>query len=231
MDLTVFITLGATGLAVAFIHAAIPTHWLPFVVVARAQGWSRGRALAMVALCSGGHVAMTTALGVGLAWFGFKIDERWGQIYPLVAGGALIAMGLLILFRHWRGWTHGHGHLIEGHCSHGDHDHGPEKPAEPPARTSDWAAVASLFAMLTFSPCEGFLPVYLSAVQFGWGGVTLLSLILALGTWAAMLLFTWLTLLGVEKARFRWLEKCEAPVLGTLLLVCGLLVIIVERLH
>ncbi len=229
MDFTVFITLGATGLAVAFIHAAIPTHWLPFVVVARAQGWSRGRTLAMVTLCSGGHMLVMTGLGLALAWFGLQIDERWAGIFPYVAGGALIAMGLLILFRHWRGWAHGHGELIEGHCQH--HDHGHPIPPIPPARTSDWAAVTGLFTMLTFSPCEGLLPVYLSGVQFGWGGVTLLSVILALGTWSAMLLFTWLTLLGVEKARFKWLEKCEAQVLGTLLVLCGAAFIVVERLH
>ncbi len=61
--------------------------------------------------------------------------------------------------------------------------------------------------------------------------MTLLSLILAAGTWAAMLLFTWLTLLGVERARFKWLERCEAPVLGTLLVLCGLAFIMVERMH
>jgi nickel/cobalt exporter len=241
MDLTTFITLAAGGLAVAFIHAAIPTHWLPFVVVARAQGWSRRRALLMVTLCSGGHVLMTTALGIGLAWFGLQIDERWGRLYPIIAGVALVALGLLVLVRHWRGWTHGHNELLGDHCHHHDHDHSalrqngrqliPPVPAAAPARTSDWAAVAGLFTMLTFSPCEGFLPVYLSAVQFGWGGVTLLSVILATGTWTAMLLFTWLTLLGVEKARMRWLERCEAPVLGTLLVVCGVVFIVVEHLH
>lgn len=233
MDIATFLTLAASGLAVAFIHAAIPTHWLPFVVVARAQGWSRGRALAMVTLCSGGHVLMTTLLGVLLAWFGLRINERWGDFYPYVAGGALIVLGLLIWFRHWRGWTHGHSELIEGHCHHDhghSHGHAPIPPL-PRARTSDWAAVGSLFAMLTFSPCEGFLPVYLSAVQFGWGGVTLLSLVLAAGTWAAMLIFTWLTLLGVEKARFRWLERCEAPVLGSLLVLCGVAFIAVEWWH
>jgi nickel/cobalt transporter (NicO) family protein len=231
MDLTSFFTLAATGLAVAFIHAAIPTHWLPFVVVARAQGWSRGRALAMVTLCSGGHLVMMTSLGLALAWFGLQIDERWSAYFPYVAGGALVAVGLLILFRHWRGWTHGHGEWIEGHCQH---DHGHEHhhdPVKPVARTSDWAAVGGLFAMLTFSPCEGLLPVYLSGVQFGWGGVTLLSVVLAAGTWGAMLIFTWLTLLGVERVRFKWLEKCEAPVLGTLLVVCGLALIVIEHLH
>ncbi|HEY8994222.1 MAG TPA: hypothetical protein VIM71_06155 [Lacunisphaera sp.] len=234
MDLASFFTLAATGLAVAFIHAAIPTHWLPFVVVARAQGWSRGRALLMVTLCSGGHVLMTTALGVALAWFGLRINERWGNWYPILAGLALVALGLMVLVRHWRGWTHGHSELLGDHCHHHDHDHGrliPPIPQPAPNRTSDWAAVGGLFAMLTFSPCEGFLPVYLSAVQFGWGGVTMLSLILAAGTWAAMLIFTWLTLLGVEKARFKWLERCEAPVLGTLLVICGVALVLMERLH
>ena len=85
--------------------------------------------------------------------------------------------------------------------------------------------------MLTSSPCEGLLPVYLAGVQFGGGGVSLLSIILAAGTWAAMLVFTWLTLLGVERLRFKWLEKCEAPVLGTLLVLCGVAFIVVEHLH
>jgi nickel/cobalt exporter len=229
MDLTAFFTLAGTGLAVAFIHAAIPTHWLPFVVVARAQGWSRGRTLVMVTLCSGGHMLFMTGLGLGLAWFGLQIDERWAGWFPYVAAAALTAMGLLILFRHWRGWARGHGELIEGHCHH--HDHAHPIPPIPVERTSDWAAVGGLFTMLTFSPCEGLLPVYLSGVQFGWGGVSLLSVILAAGTWSAMLLFTWLTLLGVERARFKWLEKCEAPVLGTLLILCGAAFIVVERLH
>jgi hypothetical protein len=46
--------------------------------------------------------------------------------------------------------------------------------------------------MLTLSPCEGFLPVYLSGVQFGWRGFVVLSIILAIATLAGMTLFTWL---------------------------------------
>jgi uncharacterized membrane protein SirB2 len=230
MDLTQFLTLAGAGLAVAFVHAAIPTHWLPFVVVARAQGWSRGRALLMVTLCSGGHMLMMTALGLGLAWAGLQIGGRWAKVFPHVAGGALIAIGLMILFRHWRGWTHGHGEWLEGHCRHEGHGHDHD-PVRPVTRTSDRAAFAGLFAMLTFSPCEGLLPLYLSGVQFGWSGVTLLSVLLAAGTWAAMLLFTWLTLLGVEQVRFKWLEKCEAPVLGGLLIACGAALMVVEHLH
>src|SRR5258708_6964113 len=76
MNQTFLYTLTVTGFGVAFLHAAIPTHWLPFVVVGRARGWSHRRILAAVALAGGGHVIATTALGLGLAWFGFELSER-----------------------------------------------------------------------------------------------------------------------------------------------------------
>jgi len=37
MNDTVLTTILITGFGVAFFHAAIPTHWLPFVLAARAQ--------------------------------------------------------------------------------------------------------------------------------------------------------------------------------------------------
>ena len=43
MNIGVFLTIATTGFTVAFLHAAIPTHWLPFVAVARVQKWSHGR--------------------------------------------------------------------------------------------------------------------------------------------------------------------------------------------
>ena len=43
MNSAVLTTIAATGFTVAFFHAAIPTHWLPFVLVSRARGWSRGK--------------------------------------------------------------------------------------------------------------------------------------------------------------------------------------------
>ena len=33
------------------------------------------------------------------------------------------------------------------------------------------------------------------------------------------------------KSAFKWLEKCEAQVLGTLLILCGVAFIVVERFH
>jgi len=86
-----------------------------------------------------------------------------------------------------------------------------------------------LFALLTFSPCEGFLPVYVSGIQFGWFGFALLSTVLAGATMAGMLFFTWLTLLGIERINLRAIEKYEAGFLGSALCFLGVLIILLEH--
>jgi hypothetical protein len=88
--------------------------------------------------------------------------------------------------------------------------------------------VTSLLALLTFSPCEAFLPIYASGVRYGWGGFALLTVILSVGTVAGMMLFTSLTLLGVRKAKLTALERYESGIIGALLCAVGVLIILFE---
>ena len=83
--------------------------------------------------------------------------------------------------------------------------------------------------MLTFSPCEGFLPVYLTGIRYGWMGFALLSAILAGATLAGMVIFTWLTLIGMEKLKLKFVEKYESGILGGALVLLGVLVIVLEH--
>jgi hypothetical protein len=98
-------------------------------------------------------------------------------------------------------------------------------------RAGDWAAIGGLFTLLTFSPCEGFLPVYLSGVAYGWTGFFVLSGILAVGTLAGMLLFTSLTLVGFSKLPLQKLERYEAALLGLIFTVLGLMMLFLEHGH
>jgi len=77
MNDAVFITLVVTGFTVAFLHAAIPTHWLPFVVAARAQRWDLAKTLVVTAVAGSGHVLFTTALGVLVAGGGIALNAKW----------------------------------------------------------------------------------------------------------------------------------------------------------
>lgn len=206
MSNSYILTLATTGFSVAFLHAAIPTHWLPFVAIGRARGWRRHRTLAAVALAGGGHILATTALGIGLAWFGFELEERFHEVFHWTVATILIGLGAWLAFRSPHGTACRH---CQGH---------PEKLV-PDA--TDRAALCGLFFTLTLSPCELFLPVYLTAVPFGWPGIVWLSVVLAVATLGGMLTLTWLTLLGAHRLRLRWLDRLDHRAIGTLLAALG----------
>jgi len=252
MNDVVFTTLIVTGFIVAFLHAVIPTHWLPFVVAGRAQRWSRVKTLVVTGIAGSGHVLFTTALGVLVAWGGIALNAQWSRAFPVIAGGALVLVGVFYFIRQFTG-RRGHVHLFSGHTHHhhshdGDHQHHPNDHDEDHVhhvdahpddveviekqwshRSSDWAVIAGLFALLTFSPCEAFLPVFLTGAKYGWAGFAFLSAVLAVGTVAGMVTFTWLTLLGLQRLRFEALEKYEPLIISGMFCLLGIIIILFER--
>src|SRR6187399_2131555 len=146
MNDTVLTTIAITGFGVAFFHAAIPTHWLPFVLASRAQGWTHSRTLGVTALAGTGHVLVTAALGMLIALFGIALNERIGTWFPRIAGAALLLLGSFYLYRQFTGKGHAHHHLFCGHkhlpdLSH-EHAHTHDRehasgPTEPHAASSD----------------------------------------------------------------------------------------------
>lgn len=235
MNDTVLTTIAVTGFGVAFFHAAIPTHWLPFVLASRAQRWNHTKTLGVTALAGTGHVLVTAVLGLLIAWFGIVLNEHIGSWFPIIAGSVLLLLGLFYLFRQLTGKGHAHHHLFCGHqhqtvggLEDGHHQDAPPISARVGA-TSDRVAITSLLALLTFSPCEAFLPIYASGVQYGWSGFALLTAILSLGTVAGMILFTWLTLSGVRRIKLTLLEKYESGLIGALLCLVGVLIILFEK--
>ena len=168
-----------------------------------------------------------------------KLDEGVGAAFPWIAAGFLGALALFYFWRQWRGGgichhpvAGGHHHESE-HCGHEvEHTHWDEElkdSALVSAKSGDRAAVGGLFLMLTLSPCEGFLPIYLAGVKFGPTGFFTLSAILAVGALGAMLLFTSLALQGLERFKVKFFERYEAGLLGGLFAVLGVLVVVLER--
>lgn len=238
MSSPVLTTVAATGFSVAFFHAAIPTHWLPFVLVARARGWGRLKTLAVTSMAGLGHVALTSLIGLAIAWFGFQIEEKVGW-FSWLPGALLLGFAAWYFWRQWSGTgichhhAPGSAHHADEHCGEErEHSHWQEELKGSPiisTHAGEWAAISGLFVMLTLSPCEGFLPVYFSGVQFGWRGFVVLSVILAVATLAGMALFTWLALLGFDRFRLKTFERYEAGLLGALFAVLGVLILVVEH--
>ena len=227
MNESILTTIAITGFGIAFFHAAIPTHWLPFVLTARAQRWNRSKTLVITAIAATGHACFTATLGLIVAWLGIALSDRIGALFPWIAGGALIAFGLFYIIRQLTGHAHTHLHLGHGGKPHA-HAHEPAESRMALSK-SDLAAISSLLALLTFSPCEAFVPVYVSGVRYGWHGFALLTIILTVATIAGMVAFTGLALTGIEQVKLRSFEKYEAGVMGALLCAVGVLIILFEQ--
>lgn len=245
MNQAVLTTVALTGFGVAFFHAAIPTHWLPFVLTSRVQGWNASKTIAVTALAGTGHVLVTAALGLAITLFGAALSERIGAWFPRIAGGALLLFGVYYLIRQIIGKGHVHFHYPHEHLhEHGvEHDHSEGTPpthnsehdhrdehghdcrAHP---TSDRAAILSLLAFLTFSPCEGFVPFYVSGIRYGWAGFAVLTAVLSIATVLGMVIFTSLTLAGLSRIKLGVLEKYESVLMGVLLCAVGILIIFFE---
>lgn len=248
MNAPLALSILAAGFTVAFFHTAIPTHWLPFALTGRAQGWSHTKTLTITGIAALGHTGFTTLLGVLVAFLGMAVDYWTGNVFPWIAGGVLFAVGLFFLLRQATG--HGHAHFLHrhdhphdhghAHDHHHDHDHEhhhhhgealliePDDVNIPLHKVSDRAAIMSLLALLTFSPCEGFLPIYVSAVRLGWQGFLLSSLVLAIATTAGMMIFTAITLSGLHRINLKAVEKYESAILGAVLCLLAFVIVFVE---
>lgn len=216
-----------TGFSIAFLHVALPTHWLPFVLAGRAQGWTATKTLAVTALAGLGHIISTTLLGALIVLLGQEAEALVGFEFHPVAGTLLLAFGLYYLWRHSQGLgciacRHGmddhHEHNGQSHGHHHGHSHTPKSGA-------DKAVITGLVLMLTLSPCEGSLPVYLSVIQYGWTGFVLFSVVLSVAVMAGMMLFTFFTWHGLEKLKLNRLEKYDALIVGGLLCLLGIFVL------
>ena len=203
MNTTFFASVAATGFAVAFLHAALPTHWLPFVLVGRAQKWTTGRTLGVTLLAGLGHVGLTILLGLAVVAAGLAAQPHLGGYFHWIVGGLMAAIGVF--------------YIVRGRHRHATMDG---------ARTfvSDKAAITALVVLLTLSPCEAFLPYYLAGMEHGVVGFVTLSAVLLAATSAGMLIFTSLSLAGFKRLGLQWVERYEETILGAALVVVGLAV-------
>ena len=205
MNLAVFTSIAAAGFVVAFMHAILPTHWLPFVLVGREQKWSAGKTLGVTALAGLGHVAFTVLIGAVVVAIGLVAAPRLEAWFQWIVAAVLVALGIFYLTR-------------EAH----------QHPDKPRRYLSDRAAIAGLVLLLTLSPCEAFIGVYMTAIGHGWLGFALLSLVLIAATGAAMMLFTGLMLAGTRFVKLDALQAKESTILGLALIAMAIAVIIFE---
>lgn len=236
MSLTVLLV---TALTLGLVHTVIgPDHYLPFIMLGRAQGWSMRKALGWTLACGVGHVLSSVVLGsvgVGLGWAVAGMVELEGARGSLASWG-LIAFGLVyFLWGLWRARRGGHSHLhahSDGHVHVHAHQH-----AEAPVPLGHEAArhdhggpqdrqrrtVWVLMIIFVLGPCEPLIPLLMvPAAEHSMWGVAAVAGVFGAVTVGTMLLLVGLGMAGLRALRWPALERYVHAVAGLTLLLSGL---------
>ena len=205
----VLISLLGGGFVAAFLHAALPTHWLPFVLVGRAQRWSLARVMTVVVTAGLAHIASTALVGSLIVAAGLALNAWIGGLLPHLSAALLFIFGAFYLAR---------ASLQKPITATG-----PEAEVPEPA-VSDRAAFWGLVLMMAVTPGEVLLPIYLSSATEGVTALGLLTLSFAAGTVLGMTLLSALASAGYSILRLERWARYEGAILGISLIVIGLLV-------
>ena len=211
LEQPVILSLLGAGFVTAFLHAALPTHWLPFVLVGRAQRWTLPRMLGAVTAAGLAHIVTTAVVGGLVVAAGLAVDQWISGLLPHLAAVLLLLFGTFYLSRA----------LIRRPVPAGGP---PLELAEP--TVSHAAAFWGLVAMMAVSPGEVLLPIYLSQAEEGLAVLAALTVAFALGTVGGMAVFTLLARAGWSVLRLERWARYEGAVLGGALIVIGLLVLV-----
>ena len=230
------LSLCSVAAVVGLTHTLVgPDHYLPFVAMARARGWSFTRTLIITIACGTGHVAGSVALGLlgivaGTALFRLERIESWrGE----AAGWLLLAFGAAYTIwgvrralrgrphthwhRHEDGTFHSHEHIHEGDHLH-VHDEAPVAAGPDATSVTPWV----LFTIFVLGPCEPLIPVLMYPAAKGslWG-VFMVASVFFIATVVTMTMLVALLLTGLQTMHFPRLERSGHAIAGLTIFGCG----------
>ncbi|MEE4174784.1 MAG: hypothetical protein V2I57_11075 [Xanthomonadales bacterium] len=249
MTSELMLLIGAAA-SIAFVHTLMgPDHYLPFVAMARARGWSLARTLRITLWCGLGHLVGSIALGLlGIA-FGAQLARlEWIEaVRGETAAWLLVGFGLAYMawglrrawrkrpHRHWHhhgNLAHSHEHTHEGEHVH-VHDHAPIQVSGPdqgdaPGTATDGNRQKSItpwiiFVIFVLGPCEPLIPLLMyPAATHSVAGVLAVTAVFGVVTVLTMLVAVWVSSVGLGRLRFGSLARYDHALAGFAVCVCGL---------
>ena len=228
VDTSTLIGLTASAGLVGLVHTlAGPDHYLPFIAMARARGWSLPVTMAVTAVSGIGHLLGSVMLAV----FGMGLGVAANQLQVIdsvrgsLAGWLMLGFGLAYLV--WgikqaiRNRPHSHVHGVgtvhrHPHNHHGQHSH--VHSDSRPRSITPWV----LFTIFLFGPCEPMIPLLvLPAAQLDGLAAGMVCGAFAASTLLAMLGMVWAGYVGIGAARLGPMERYGHALAGLTIVACG----------
>jgi len=223
------ILLSITAAAIGLLHTLLgPDHYLPFIVMSKARGWSLRKTSLVTLACGVGHIMSSVVLGlVGVA-FGvavFKL-EAFEASRGNLAGWVLIAFGLLYfvwgLRKAIQNRPHTHLHLHDGlahvhghtHAKEHSHVHGADSRNVTP-----WI----LFTIFVLGPCEPLIPILMyPAAKSSMLGLIIVTAVFGLTTIATMMAVVVVSSYGLNLLPLKKLERFSHALAGGAIAASGM---------
>jgi sulfite exporter TauE/SafE len=229
--------LAATAATIGVLHTILgPDHYLPFVMLSRARGWSARRTSLITLVCGLGHVMGSVFIGLAGVALGLALTRlEWVEgVRGNLAAWALVVFGLLYMIwgvRHaWRNRPHTHWHTHSDGTKHlHEHRHASEH-VHVHAEAGRTLTPLALFIVFVLGPCEALIPVLMyPAAQQNYAGLMLVTGVFGAATLitmvAAVLVGLWGLKTAGEKLGLRRFTHWSHAVSGGAIGLCGVAII------
>ena len=225
-----FELLCITAASIGFFHTIFgPDHYLPFVVMKKARGWSLLKTTFITFLCGLGHVLSSVLLGIIGVIFGIALMklEEFEAFRGNLAAWALIGFGFAYFLwgmrMAFRQKSHDHKHLHGDEKEHSHHHshtgiHG-HVHASNKKNITPWV----LFTIFVLGPCEPLIPILMyPAAKMSFSGMAIVALIFSVVTIVTMLSLVIVASLGIHLIPLRQAERFSHALAGATIFLSGM---------
>lgn len=224
-------SLVGAAAGIGILHTLVgPDHYLPFVTIARASGWTRARTTVATALCGVAHVLASILLGSIGVLFGLGVSrlERVELGRGSVAAWLMIAFG--IAYAAWgvrQAIKQRHGIAPHDHDGHVHiHRAGAHPHRHPDGAPGSTPAFWTLLLLFILGPCEPLIPLFILPASRGeWFSATLVAVVFGTVTVGTMVGMVLLGLAGLQRVSLGPLERWSHVLAGGIIAASGLCVI------
>ncbi|MEO6229626.1 MAG: hypothetical protein ABJB11_04450 [Ferruginibacter sp.] len=215
-----------TAISIASLHTLTgPDHYLPFIALSKARGWSLTKTIGWTILCGSGHVFSSVLLGLGGAALGWSFSKlNWFEnIRGGIAGWIMLSFGLIYgcwgLYQASKNIAHKHFDLDDDdNLFVFEHKHGEAVLPKERHKVTPWV----MFIIFILGPCEPMIPLlYFPAAKNSWYGMVILIIIYTLVTLLTMLLMVILGYFGFGFFKVAKMEKYVHALGGLTIFICG----------
>jgi sulfite exporter TauE/SafE len=221
-DLQILITAAIT---IACLHTVTgPDHYLPFIALSKARGWSFARTLMWTIICGCGHVWSSVLLGLGGAAIGWSLSKlHWFEnVRGGVAGWVLLCFGLVYgiwgLLRAYQNKPHKHFDSYEEGIYVYEHKHGQAVQTSERYKVTPWV----MFIIFLLGPCEPMIPLlYYPAATGSFFGMLVLIIVYTIFTLATMVAMVLMGYYGIAFLHTEKLERFMHALGGLTIFICG----------